>query len=260
MTRIDEQGYTLVEVMVAITLFAILSIGFYQVMFSGVRGSDTTRNVARISEEARLGLNRMVRDTRETGGHCFGTSATVCGLVRAEPDRYWVEVDYNGDDVCTSPVNGRCPLDYAQNEYLQFRYDATAGTITVASLNADGSVQVDGAGEPLEEVLVEGVEQIDPDGEAGPQPPVEVFTYTSNYLEYDVSGDGITTWQEIDNPPPGINGVGDRDTALDDLDDDNAREVAFLSNITYSFRVRAADRVTNFYGEAELRNRRFGAS
>ncbi|MGH2806712.1 MAG: PulJ/GspJ family protein [Actinomycetota bacterium] len=251
-TDVDtEQGFTLIEILVAMTLFSILSIGFYQVMFSGVDGSQTARNVAQISEEARLGFNRMLRDTREAGGHCFDAPSGSCGLVTATPpaltgdQSYSVEVDFDGNGV----------VDYAADEFLRFAFDSAAGTITVASLNADLTVRSG------PEVLVSGVRPIPTT--VDPSPP-DVFTYSSNYLEYDHNPtDGVTNWQEIDRPPTGVVGVGDADDCLDQVglcNANNLREISFISNISYAFQVGVDGRFSTFYGEASLRNRRWAGS
>lgn len=244
--RSRDDGFTLVEVLVAISLFSILSVGFYQVMFSGVRGSDTANNIARISQEARIGFNRMIRDTREAGGHCFSGVAPTCGLVTATPTSYSVEVDFNNNQV----------VDHALDEYLRYSFDAGAGTISITSLNADGSVRTG------PDVLVSGVSLINAE--------TPIFDYSSNHLEWDwknwttangtTDPDGVTSWQEIDDPPPGVNGVGDGDTTIDDLGDNNPREIFFLSEISYSFVIEAGDRTTPFRGQAALRNRRFATS
>lgn len=63
--RQQQQGFTLVELMVAVALFSIMAVSFYAVMFSGVRGADATQSGVDVSAEARLGLNRLIRDVRE---------------------------------------------------------------------------------------------------------------------------------------------------------------------------------------------------
>jgi type II secretory pathway component PulJ len=73
----------MVELLVAIGIFSIVSVSFYSVLFAVQRGSNDSREVARVSEEARLGFNRMVRDTRE------GLELTA-----ASPTEYTVHVDY----------------------------------------------------------------------------------------------------------------------------------------------------------------------
>lgn len=86
----SESGFTLVEILVAFALFSILSISFYAVVFSAVRGSGTSRSVARVSEEARLGLNRMVRDTREA-------ERIVDQDISGGVESYSIRVDFNRD-------------------------------------------------------------------------------------------------------------------------------------------------------------------
>ena len=86
MKRINESGFTLVELLVTMLIFAVVSVGFYSVMFAVVRGSDDARSVAAVSEEARMGLNRMVRDTRE------GSE-----LLAASANSFTVRVDFEND-------------------------------------------------------------------------------------------------------------------------------------------------------------------
>jgi prepilin-type N-terminal cleavage/methylation domain-containing protein len=82
----QEAGFTLVELLVAILIFGAVSSTVYIVVLSGVRGSDTARTVADISEEARLGLNRMIRDTREAER-----------LTAVDAAAYTIRVDFNRD-------------------------------------------------------------------------------------------------------------------------------------------------------------------
>lgn len=213
----DDSGFTIIEVLVAIVLFSVISIGFYQVMISTVRGSETTRTVANIAEESRLGFNRILRDAREADS-----------LDAASPTSFTIWVDYNANNT----------RDYTSDEYLRYTFSEAAGTIVVASLDSGGAVQTSAT-------LMSGVEKV--------SPTIDVFDYTSNRLEYDYTPtpDGVTVWEEIDNPPAGITGIGDRDGTLD------SAELTYLSNIQIRFNVQVNDRQTEFYGEAQLRNRRF---
>ncbi len=88
MMRTRQAGFTLVELLMAMMIFSIVSVGFYSVMFSVVKGSDDARSVANVSEEARMGFNRMVRDTRE------GSQITA-----ASPNSYTVRVDFENDNL-----------------------------------------------------------------------------------------------------------------------------------------------------------------
>jgi len=199
-----EDGFTLTELLVVMALFSVIIISFYSVMFSGQRGATTAQNVSRISQEARLGFNRMVRDAREAGV-----------LDAATETSFTVSVDFTGDGEYTA----------ADFEIVTYSYNDAADQITISN----GITT---------ETLIEGVEQI------GTTP---VFSYASNLLEYDGADgsvpDGLTTVEELD----AAQGVGA--TLTPD-------KLGYLTSITFSFRVRAGDRVTDFYTQAQLRNRR----
>ena len=82
----NEGGFTLVETFTVIALFAVVSVGFYTTLFMVTRGSQTSRSTAVVSEETRLGFNRMIRDTREAQE-----------IVSATPTAFSVRVDFEND-------------------------------------------------------------------------------------------------------------------------------------------------------------------
>ena len=212
----DESGFTLIEILVALVVFAAISIGFYQVMLSGVRGSETTRSVAEISEEARAGLNRMIRDLREADT-----------IDDASPTSFTIWVDYDGDET----------RDYTSYEYLRYTYSSVDGSISLDALDASSN--------PISSATL--MENVTKDSAN-----TDIFSYSSNRLEYDWNpADGVTTWQEIDDPPAGYNGLGDRDGVLD------ATELAYVSNVSINFDVAVGGEESEFAAEAQLRNRRF---
>lgn len=116
----------MIELLVTISIFGIASTAFYGVMLSGTRGSNSARDVARVSEEARLGLNRMVRDTREGSN-----------LIAASSSSYTVRVDFDSDGIFENP-NGS-----GDDEILTFAYEAGAiklnGDMLVEGVSAMGS-------------------------------------------------------------------------------------------------------------------------
>jgi prepilin-type N-terminal cleavage/methylation domain-containing protein len=196
----SETGFTLVEVLVAIGLFAVVSVTVYQLMFSAVNSTDGAEDIVRISEEARMGLNRMIRDTRE--GQVFGA---LTG------NSYQVQVDFDGD--------GDYENSNGNYEDLEFEYSWTRRAIL---LN--------------DEVLVAGAEPIGSTKTTEGGTPV--FSFTSNDLQYDADRNGITTSAELQS------------AGLDSTD------ASLYSNVEFAFQVRAGKQVTQFYGQAQLRNRR----
>jgi prepilin-type N-terminal cleavage/methylation domain-containing protein len=124
----SENGFTLIETLVTLGLISIVTTTFYSVMFSGARGSETTRNVTRVTEEARSGLNRMVRDTREADL-----------LSNVSVNSYNIKIDFNGDGAFESPnVDG----DY---EDLTYSYHAASKTIRLNGEVLVGGVERFGA-------------------------------------------------------------------------------------------------------------------
>ena len=208
MKRSDQSGFTLVEMLTAMMIFAVVSVGFYSVMFAVVRGSDDARSVAAVSEEARAGLNRMIRDTRE------GSE-----LLAAESDSFTVRVNFEND--------GLGPQDLTYSKF-------------------GDRILLDG------EELVDGVDCLR-QGDSPSNPcQQDVFTYSSDRLQYDWDKNGITTWQELDasaSSTHGVVGVGNNDGVLN-------VELEFLSNVTFALAVSENDANSRFIAEAQLRNRR----
>jgi prepilin-type N-terminal cleavage/methylation domain-containing protein len=211
-----QEGFTLIELLVGILLLGIVSIGFYTVLFATARSGDTSRAVTKVSEEARLGFGRMVRDTRQGRG-----------VVAASATSYTVEVDFDGDGLIESAGVQNSQGDY---EVLTFSFNEAADTI---SLNG--------------EILMRRVECVEVSDVCKP-----VFNYASNRLEYDWSPkDGIAAWEELDAAPVhGVIGVGNNNGTLD------SAELPFISTVTYELMVVEKESSTEFITEAQLRNLR----
>lgn len=213
----DEKGFTLVELLVVSMMLSIVMVGFYQVMFQGVRGSETTRAVVRTSEEARLGLNRMIRDTREAQS-----------IEKATATEYEVFINFDGDSVAAESPN-------ESGDYEDMVFTFTGNAISAGPVGA-------------QEILISGIRCVDNDCTTNP-----IFSYTSNSLEWDWDGDGITSEVEVDlaTSDKGVIGVGNNNGALD-----TAGELAAITGVVYRFEIVNDDRVAEFQSEAELRNRR----
>ena len=232
-----EGGFTLVEMLIALSMFSLITAGFMSVMFAVARGTDSTAAHVRISEEARLGLSRMIRDTREAGWISLASSSPT-----ATHDSFTVKIDFNGDGAYTNPATGTAQGSY---EVVTYAYDAATDRITVTAA---------GVGT---ETLVRDVDCIR-DTPTGPCTS-DVFSFTSNRLEYDWSDgengppDGVTTLEEINQtacPPHSI-------TTLDDCNGDLFdRELAVITSVNFALSLGSGARETPYYAEAQLRNRR----
>jgi prepilin-type N-terminal cleavage/methylation domain-containing protein len=215
-----DEGFTLVEILVAIAILLIAGAAFYQVLFSVARGTRTAENVAHVTDEARLGFNRMVRDTRE--GQEISTVSTT------NPQSFTVAVDFNADGVITPAPDQNANGDY---EELTYSYDSSTGQVR---LN--------------DELLMDDVACAQVAAVCQP-----VFDYASERLEYDWDGNGITTWRELDEasaPAHGVVGIGNNNSVLD------AGELPSISSVIFNLRVVKGDSSTTFYARAQLRNNR----
>jgi prepilin-type N-terminal cleavage/methylation domain-containing protein len=228
----SQDGFTFVEVLIALVVFAIVSTAFYQVLFTQAKAGDTTRSVARISDTARLGFNRMVRDVRE---------ADSISNVTSTQNAFTVKVNYNNDGFYQNP-NAQ-----GDNEIITYTFDPVGGTISLCASSSAGACS--GAAE----VLMTGVSAI---------PGGQVFSYFGNNLDWDWGSgstpcttgtpDGVVTWQEIDcasNSSHGIVGVGNLNVTLD------SGELPYLTSIAFGIRVTDGRYIRDFSDTAQLRNR-----
>jgi prepilin-type N-terminal cleavage/methylation domain-containing protein len=227
--RTSEDGFSLVEILVAIALFSVLSVGFYQVMLAQARTADTTRSISRIADEARLGFNRMIREVRE---------ADNITHVSADKNQFTIQINYNGDSFYTT----------AAHEILTFTYDPVAETISMCSALTHTACTSSNTA-----ILMAGVDQVT---ETTP-----VFTFAGNNLEWDWYGptgtgsppDGVVSWEEIDEASDvtthNVVGVGDNDDVLD------APEFPYLSTIKFALQGEDGARATTFYATVQMRNK-----
>jgi prepilin-type N-terminal cleavage/methylation domain-containing protein len=213
----DQSGFTLIELMVSVLLLAIVSSALYTVMMSGVRSSEKARSVANTAQEARLGFNRMIRDTREAAEltNCTAAPFETC---------YRVRIDFNGDGAYTNPNS--------LGDYEDLVYEF---------VSADNIITVNG------ETLIAGVFSL---------PGENVFTYLSNDLTYDANGDGITTAPELDSSGVAGVGNGNGILDGPELNYLTSVSYAFRIEQGEACVTGPQDPCETFFAEAQLRNRR----
>lgn len=173
-------GFTLIEVLVAMGIFALLSLVVLTFMFSSVGSMHRGRERLHSSAAARAALNRVARDVRE---------ADAVRSVSSPDGASWVEVnvDFDADGTITNSAPESA-------ETLRFEFDTTARTLVVRTPETTPAASG---------VLAEGVQEV-------------VFDYRGSDLAFDWDGDGAVTWRELDAAPEhDVDGVGNGNGALD---------------------------------------------
>lgn len=76
-TLLDQNGLSLIELMVAMAIGLILMLGATGVLVSNQRSFQVTEDVAAIQENARAAIDMIGRDLREAGLHPCGTATVI---------------------------------------------------------------------------------------------------------------------------------------------------------------------------------------
>jgi type II secretory pathway pseudopilin PulG len=173
--RRADEGTTLVEVIVAIGLFGLLSTVLLGLALSTSRVSDDTRRMAAVSEESRLAMERMTRELRQANA-ILGVHLPT-GATDTTAFTFWT--DFNG--------NGAQDLTASDPEVLTYRWNPTTSRLTLTANDASGTATT-------RPVLAASVTDFE-------------IELRSSLWQYDADGDGTTTWEELDasGPPLGDN-------------------------------------------------------
>jgi prepilin-type N-terminal cleavage/methylation domain-containing protein len=221
--RQDDSGFTLVEMLVAMAIFAVLVAMTTPILLTTSRSVDTSKSLNDANEEARLALNRMSRELRQaseiTGATVFttgpyATAGYVSGLTFG--------VDFNGD--------GTIEPNAVDAEVLTYRY--------VASPTGNGQIELV-ANDPS------GVQVVRPILAAHVSDfHIEI---RSSLWQCDTNGNGITTWQELDSnvapcPSPDNNNVLD------------ANELRQADSVVIAFTVFEGTHQQTYRAQIDLRN------
>lgn len=242
--RHTDDGFTLVELLVAMVVAFVL-VG---VSMSVVVGSQdvvtTTKRQQDMNEEARQALNRMARDLRQasrivTAVNPDGPSFSTSGLVAVR-----FASDFDGDGCIGGsapnpapdppptclPANAGNPEDitycFQPGINQVFIIDNKAAAVTPVSST---STSCDG-GQPLLAGNVSGLH----------------VEYRSNQYRYDGDPlDGVTTWRELDAALPP---VGNANGALD-------VELSEVDAVVLNIRMQIEGRTQTYRTQVDLRNR-----
>ncbi|MEW6445762.1 MAG: PilW family protein [Pseudomonadota bacterium] len=102
-------GFTLVELMIALTLGLLITGGVISVFISNKQTYRTNEGLARIQETARVAFELMAREIRETGGNPCGTPL-VANVLNNPATSWWSDwaagslIGFNGNQSATGIV------------------------------------------------------------------------------------------------------------------------------------------------------------
>ena len=176
----EDGGFTLIEVLVAMGLFGLLSTLLLGLSLSTGKVEKDARQLTGVNEESRLAMERFSRELRQANAVLSYTPPAAAG--GATSITFWT--DFNG--------NGIQDLSVTDPEVLTYRWDPTTQRLTLTADDADGTAVT-------RPVLASNVSAFS----------LDLF---SNSWQYDTNADGLSRWTEIDAAGPP---VGDRDGVPD---------------------------------------------
>lgn len=213
----DDAGFTLAELMVAISIFLTLLVLVVSGTITVSRALKDTRQFTAINEQARVATERLTRELRQASEIIAVTIPTTTDGAAA----LTFGVDFNG--------NRNLDAVAADPEVLTYRYDPTDDQLTLTANDAAG----DAVTQPILSDDVTGFS----------------LDYRSSLWQYDGNKDGVkdgvTTWREIDATP----GVGNNNGLLDDAD-----ELAKIDLVVVSLTVLKGTHRQTYQTEVGLRN------
>ena len=162
----DDSGVSLVEVLVAIGLFGLLSSLLLGFALGTSRVTQDTKQFANVSEDARLVMERLSRELRQAN-EVTAVQLPTPSSTDATEITIWIDFDGNGDK----------DQDAADPEVLTYRWEPTAKELTLTANQGGGAVT-----RPLLSTIVSGL-------------TIDLY---SSLWSYDTNGDGRTSWSELD--------------------------------------------------------------
>jgi Tfp pilus assembly protein PilW len=235
-----EDGFTLVELLVACSIGMVLVVTSLGVVFNSQQVVVTTKQLQNLNEEARQAVNRMARDVRQAAtivtavnpdGPAFSDSSLVAVRFRS---------DFDGDGCFggVAPAGGPAtclPYTPANPEDLTYCFQPGIAQLFVIDNQASGVTPVSASttscsgGQPILAGNVSGLQ----------------VEYRSNRYRYDLDpSDGITTWRELDRTPPP---VGNNNGALD-------VELADVDSVVFNITMTQDGRSQVYRTQVDLRN------
>lgn len=232
-----DQGLTLVEMLIVLVMLGLLGSLFTAIVTSSQRSAKNTQQQTDINEEARLAINRMARELRQATGITAVQNPDGSSFSSTAVTSLTFTADFDGDGcingVAPTPSPTPAPTCLAASsstpEQLSYCYDPAAqrlmlipGPIVGSTCNQTGALPI----------LAANVTSLK-------------FSYRSNDYLYDTSGDGITTWQELDAADPP---VGDYDNNI------NTGELPRIDSVVIDVALLEGSHRQTYQTQVDLRN------
>ena len=229
----DDAGFSLVELLVAVTLFSVLGGTLMATVLASKNSVAATRETHDLNEEARLALNRMSRELRQAKEIIAVSAPTTINSVVRPSGAVSITfgVDFNGS-------GGAPEANAVDPEVLTYRWDGDE-ILLIAN---------DIYGNPITSPVLSG--------------KVSDFAldyYSSDYRRDCSPVDGLTDWRELDaylttrnssgvcDPRPA---TGHTAGAID------SSELEDIDSVMISFTVLEGNRRQEYRTQVDLRNKR----
>ena len=219
-----DGGFTLVELLVAISFFAVLSTAVFSLLSSTAKTVNDVRSITNLTEEARVATERIVRELRQ--------ASEIRDAHLPVNDQDYTSITFGVD------FNGLLgvELDALDPEIVEYRFDPPtdpsqtgSGKLTFIANPSGTPVNA-----PILTANVTGFE----------------LAFTSSLWEYDTKGkpdgtpDGVTDWTEID-----ASALGNHNGEFDAL------EFRWIDSVGITIHLLDGAREQTYTTRVDLRNR-----
>ena len=229
-----QAGFSLVELLVAVTLFSVLGGTLMATVLASKSSVAATRETHDLNEEARLALNRMSRELRQAKEIISVSAPTTINSVARPSGAVSVTfgVDFDG--------SGGIDANAADPEVLTYQWDGSQ-ILLIAN---------DTSGNPVISPVL-----------SGKVTDFALDYYSSDYRRDCSPVDGLTNWREIDaylTTRDAGTGVCDARPAAGHTVGviDGADEFDEIDSVTISFTVLEGSRRQEYRTQVDLRNQR----
>lgn len=224
--RSDASGFTLVELLVSLTLFSVLGGILLSTVLVARDATDATRLTSDLNEEARVALNRISRELRQAVELSDVENASGGAVQAAAPAAarsFTFRADFDGDGV----IEPTAP----DPEELTYSWNGTQLLLTAA--DPSGAVITS----PVLAGHVTGF----------------AIEFRSSLWQYDCDGVNGTLWTELDEFQPSgcvpaSAGVGDDSGTL------TAAELAQVDNVVIELTVLKGTKRQDYRIQIDMRN------